>query len=204
MLEAHLDARSIRSAWSISLQSVVWTLAAGTAAIGVGVLEGSAVLVALGAVGLVDAIGSIALCSHFWRARRGVGDDAGREALVHRLVVIGLFVAGLSAIALGALRVRAPGSGSPSAASVALAAASVVVLAYLAVSKSRVASRLGSQALRADGHLSALGASQSAVAVVGTGLGALPSVGWADRADPAAACVVGLVALAVAASHVRA
>ena len=60
----------IHSAWLVSLQSVIWTMAASAVAIALGITGDSAVLVAFGAIGLVDALGSVALVFHFRHARR--------------------------------------------------------------------------------------------------------------------------------------
>ena len=49
--------RHARSAFVVSLVSVVWTVGSGGAAIALGVASRSAVLVAFGAIGFVDAAG---------------------------------------------------------------------------------------------------------------------------------------------------
>jgi divalent metal cation (Fe/Co/Zn/Cd) transporter len=79
-------------------------------------------------------------------------------------------------------------------AGVALAAASTAVLAVLAVTKRRVGGAIPSQALMADGLLSATGALLGLVTVAGTGLTAVFGWWWVD---PLAAAAVAGAALAV-------
>jgi hypothetical protein len=62
------QSRSIRLARS--LVSVVWTVIASSVAIALGITGNSAVLVAFGAIGFVDALGSVALVYHFRHALR--------------------------------------------------------------------------------------------------------------------------------------
>jgi divalent metal cation (Fe/Co/Zn/Cd) transporter len=64
----------------------------------------------------------------------------------------------------------------------------------------RIAERVPSAALRSDGHLSAIGATQAGVVLVGSLLTAQWSVTWADNA---AALVVGVVAIVLAISTWR-
>jgi divalent metal cation (Fe/Co/Zn/Cd) transporter len=191
----------VRSAWLVSLLSVVWTVLAGGVAIALGVTHHSAVLVAFGAIGFVDAAGSVALVYHF---RHGLRHDAlsdRLEKIAHRVVLIGLFLVGLSAVCVGSIRLVTGASGGQSGAGTVLAATSLVVLAVLSAIKQRLARRVASNALLSDGHLSGVGAMQAGVALFGTG--ASSWFGW-TWADALAATIVGLVAIAVAVTTMNA
>src|SRR4051794_37915406 len=189
-----------RSALTVSLLSVGWTVVTSATAIAIGVAENSAVLVAFGAVGCVDAIGSVALAYHFSHSLRhdALSDDL--ERLAHRVVVVGLTVVGLAAIVGGGVRLVTGAHGSSSATGIVLAGASLVVLAVLSSWKRRVARRIGSDALTADAHLSAIGAALAAVTLLGTASAAW--FGW-EAADAIATVIVGIGALLLAASSWR-
>ncbi|MBV8981279.1 MAG: cation transporter [Acidimicrobiia bacterium] len=183
----------VRAAFVVSVLSIVWTVLTGCAAVALGVMSGSVVLVAFGAVGALDALGSAALAHHF---RHGLRHDVlsqDLERLAHRIVTIGLVVVGVAAVFGGVLRLWLGGARASSDAGTVVAGSSVVVLIVLARRKVVLARKVGSPALRSDGHLSAVGAAQAAVTLVGT-LTAL--VGW-HGADPTAAVAVGAVAFSV-------
>ena len=77
----------MRSAWLVSLQSVVWTVSASCVAIGLGVVDHSAVLVAFGAIGFVDVLGSVALVYHFRHTLRHDVLSERLEQIAHRVVI---------------------------------------------------------------------------------------------------------------------
>lgn len=184
----------IRSAWLVSVLAVVWSVASAGVAIGIGVAGGSAVLVAFGAIGFVDALGSVALVYHFRHARRHDVLAEHLEHAAHRVVTVGLIAVGAGAVAISVVRLAAGVSGEPPTAGIVVAAVALLVLAVLSTWKIAVAGRVGSPALRADGHLSRVGASQAAVTLLGTFAARAFDLGWVDAA---AAIVVGLVAIAV-------
>jgi divalent metal cation (Fe/Co/Zn/Cd) transporter len=177
----------------VSLQSVAWTLFAGWGAIVIGVASGSLVLAAFGAVGLVDALGSIALAHHFRHGLRHARLADHLERLAQRIVIAGLLVVGAGALVAGSTRLAHDHRITSPAAGTCLAAASLVILTTLSVRKRRLARLVASSALRSDGHLSAVGAAQAAVTLAGV-LTAM--IGW-RWADPAAAMAVGAVATMV-------
>jgi divalent metal cation (Fe/Co/Zn/Cd) transporter len=180
----------------VSLLSAAWTLVAGSLAIAVGVRDGSGVLVALGAIGLLDAAASVILAEHFAHARRHERASDRREQIAHRAVTVGLMCVGLATAAVSIWRLAANESGHASGASVVLAGASFVALIGLARWKRSLALCVRSRALLGDSRLSLIGAAQSAIAVAGTITTEELHWGWAD---PAAALGVGIVALAVGA-----
>jgi divalent metal cation (Fe/Co/Zn/Cd) transporter len=185
----------VRSAWFVSVVSVVWTVAASSVAIGLGVTGNSAVLVAFGAIGFVDALGSVALVYHFRHALRHDELSERLEQIAHRTVVIGLLSVGVGAVVSGAVRLIVESTGGSSVAGTALAGISLVVLIGLSARKQRLARRVGSNALLADGRLSGVGAMQAGVTLFGTA--AASGLHW-DWADALAASLVGLVAIGVA------
>jgi divalent metal cation (Fe/Co/Zn/Cd) transporter len=182
-----------RSAWRVSVQSVVWTVVAGSSAVAVGLRQRSVVLVAFGAIGVVDAVGSAALAHHF---RHSVRHDEFSEQLerrAHRIVLVGLFVVGCGAIVGSVARLVSGSAAQPSGAGVVLGATSLIVLTGLSARKRRLAALVSSGALRSDGHLSAVGAAQAGVTLAGTATSAWFTWDWADAT---AALVVGCGAVA--------
>jgi divalent metal cation (Fe/Co/Zn/Cd) transporter len=187
-------ANDMHAAFLVSLASVAWTVAAGGVAIALGIAGSSAVLVAFGAIGFVDAAGSVALAYHFYHGIRHDALAEHLERLAHRVVVAGLFLVGMGAVVAGIVRLATGAHADDSFAGSLLAAISLVVLAVLSMRKQRLAPRVGSPALLADGRLSAVGAAQAAVALFGT---AARGFGW-SWADALAATVVGIVAMTTA------
>lgn len=184
----------LRAAWLVSVLAVVWTLASGSAAVAIGVTGGSAVLVAFGAIGFVDALGSAALVYHFRHALRHDALADHLERAAHRVVMAGLLSVGLGAIAISVVRLVGHHTGEAPAAGIVLAAVSLGVLLVLSTWKIAVSARLPSAALRADGLLSRVGAAQAVVTLAGTGLARW--LGW-TWVDAVAAIVVGAGAVVV-------
>jgi divalent metal cation (Fe/Co/Zn/Cd) transporter len=180
----------------VSVQSVVWTTLSGAASITLGFVGNSAVLVAFGSIGWVDAVGSIALVRHFRHGLRNheLSDDL--ERLAHQIVLVGLMLVGCAAIVGGLARLATHKTGDDARGAALLAAVSMVSLALLSVRKRQIARRVSSSALRSDAHLSGVGATQAAVALVGTA--AAQWFGW-HSADAETTAVIGCVAVAVAA-----
>ena len=185
------------AAWLVSVQSIVWTACASSAAIVLGLIGDTLVLVALGAIGFVDGVGSVALAYHFHHARRHDALSERLELVAHRIVVGGLGVVGVGAIVVSVVRLISGSSGDASVAGTALAAVSVVMLTVLSRRKRLIARKVPSLALLSDGHLSGVGAAQAAIALVGAA-----TTRWFDWpwADASAALVVGSVAVALAIS----
>jgi divalent metal cation (Fe/Co/Zn/Cd) transporter len=187
----------INAGLRISVLSIAFTLATSAASIALGIATSTVVLLAFGAVGLLDAIGSSALAYHFRHALRHDELSEELERIAHRIVIAGLFVVGLTAVVVGLVRLALGASSATTAASIALAAVSLVGLCVLAWRKSVIARRVGSAALRSDGHLSAIGAAQAVVALLGTA--AAYWFSW-SFADAVATTAVGVLAIAVSAT----
>ncbi len=97
----------VHTAWLVSVQSIVWTVLASSAAVVLGVAGHIVVLVALGAVGLVDGIGSAALVYHFHHARRRDQLSERIEKVAHYVVILGLLFVGLGTIIVSSVRLAA-------------------------------------------------------------------------------------------------
>jgi divalent metal cation (Fe/Co/Zn/Cd) transporter len=181
----------IAAARRVSEISVAFSLVASTLAVGLGVSASSIVLTAFGAVGYVDALGSVALVHHFRHAQQHESLEDRFEHRAHLVVAVGLLVVGSAAIVASGLRLTSDNDADVAAAGVALAASSFVCLLVLARRKQRLGAMVPSPALVADGHLSAVGAGQALVTLAG--VGATRWFGWSN-ADAIAAGVVGTVA----------
>jgi divalent metal cation (Fe/Co/Zn/Cd) transporter len=184
------------SALTVSVQSVVWTVLSSAAAITFGLEANSAVLVAFGLIGCVDALGSVALVHHFRHGLRNDELSDRLEALAHTVVLVGLTLVGTAAIVGGSVRLAAHQAGEDSVGAAVLAGISLIALMLLSARKRQVAHRVSSGALLSDAHLSGVGAAQAAVALLGTA--ATRWFGW-HSADATATVVVGCVAVGVAA-----
>jgi divalent metal cation (Fe/Co/Zn/Cd) transporter len=185
----------VNAAFVVSALSAAWTVAASSASIALGLRSHTMVLVAFGAIGFVDAIGSLALVYHFRHALRHDRISDALETLAHRIVLVGLLLVGCLAVVGGLARLAMGKSGEASNAGVLLAAVSLVALTVLSVRKQALARRVSSNALRSDGHLSAIGAMQAGVTLMGTTATRWLAWHWADAA---ATTVVGCVAVTLA------
>jgi divalent metal cation (Fe/Co/Zn/Cd) transporter len=179
--------RSAIAGLRISRTSFIWTLVAGICSILIGLAANSLVLVAFGAVGFFDAAGSATLIIHFRHSLRHDRLSDRHEKLALGVITVGMAILGVGTAVEGLHRLigHVPGERAPGG--VVLAAISAVVLGVLAMRKHRIAPRIPSHALRADGWLSTLGAGLALVTLAGTGLES--AFGW-SWIDPAAALAV--------------
>lgn len=186
----------LRAGVRVSAVSIVWTVSASAASIGLGIASGSLVLIAFGAVGVFDAIGSAVLVAHFRHAIRHDTISVRRERVAQLVVATGLLIVGSATIVAAVTRLVRKDHAHASVAGLVVSAASIVVLAVLATMKRRIGLRVPSRALRADGGLSAVGAGTALAALVGAALNQAAGWWWMD---PGAACAiaVGAVGLAV-------
>src|SRR5258708_2216692 len=112
----------------VSELSIAWSIVASTGAVVIGVASRSAALVAFGAVGYVDMVGSIALVHHFRHAQRTDAFSDHFEQRAHRIVTVGLFSVGVAAVGVSGVRLIAGQTSDTPVAGVVLAALSAVVL----------------------------------------------------------------------------
>ena len=185
-------------ALTISLVSLVWTLVAGSAAIGIGLSTKSLVLVAFGGIGLLDAVGSASLVIHFRHSLHHEAPSDHLEKVALRIIAVGMALIGISTGTISVYRLTRTSSSSANWYGVALAAVSIGVLGGLSIFKSRLARQLRSRALQSDGWVSLMGALLAAITVAGIGIEA--ALGWRWVDSLAALCVAsGAVVLSVVA-----
>ncbi|HEX3705800.1 MAG TPA: cation transporter [Mycobacteriales bacterium] len=192
--------QNLKAGLTASAASIAWTACSSAAAITFGMLAGSIVLVAFGAVGVFDMCGSIALVLHFRHAIRHESFSERHEAVALRLVTFGLAVVGLATLAASILRLVRTGHTTEPVGGIVVAGCSIVVLGFLGVRKRRLGRVIPSPALVADGWLSLIGGGTAAGTVVGLVLNKTLDWSWPD---PVAAMVVAVAALAVAAANLR-
>jgi divalent metal cation (Fe/Co/Zn/Cd) transporter len=143
--------------------TIAWTLAVAVAAIAAGVKASSIALIGLG---LESAIELLAAAIVIWQLR------GGQEREPRAVLVIGVtFLAGALYLSTESIRELAGQDHSgKSAAGLAVAAAALVVMSLLAVSKRRTGKALGSRVLAADAAETALAAAAAAAALAGVSL----------------------------------
>jgi divalent metal cation (Fe/Co/Zn/Cd) transporter len=147
-----------------------------------------------GCTGFLDAAGSTALVIHFRHALRHEAFSERHERIAFLIVNGGLVVVAVSTAAESVSRLVSRSHGEKSVVGIVVAAVSIAVLALLARRKIALGRAIPSQALFADGLLTATGAVLAVVTVVGA---VLSSFGW-WLADPFAALAVAAGALGVA------
>jgi divalent metal cation (Fe/Co/Zn/Cd) transporter len=172
-------ARDVAWAIRLSVFTIAWNLVFGVLAVVVATATGSSSLVGFGLDAVVDAAASVVLV---WRFREERVDERRAqhiEGIALRVVGVALVCAAtyVSARSIVSLAGHAGPEGSLFAR--VLAAASAVVLPFLARAKVRVAGRLGSRALRADGILTAAAGLLAIISLAAAGLDSL-GLWWAD------------------------
>ena len=184
----------LRSGVRVSALSIAWTLVSSAVSIVIGARSANLALIAFGCTGLLDAAGSVALVVHFRHALKHETFSERHERVAFLIVTGGLVLVALTIVVESVSRLLTQTHGAETAAGIGVAAASVIVLAALSRRKVALGRAIPSQALFADGLLSATGAVLAVVTVLGTLLSAL---GW-WWADPVAALVVAVGALGMA------
>lgn len=161
--------------------TVAWNTVVGGAAVATAISTGSLSLIGFGINAVVDSSVSVLLVWRFHAEDRGHVERAERaEARAEHLAGIA-FV--LIAIYLAIQSTRAlldSGTSETTGFGIAEAAASLLVLPFLARAKYALAMRIGSRALRADSLLTASGVSLSAVALAALVVQSELGWWWAD------------------------
>jgi divalent metal cation (Fe/Co/Zn/Cd) transporter len=160
--------------------SVGWALLVGATSLAAGLAANSTALVGFGLNSLVDGTASSILVWRFRHERLGArpSDELERRAAQAIGVILLLIALYLGARAISALAEGSAPEASP--LGVALTSASMLVLPVLARAKLRLAAPLESQALRADGVLSAAGAMLAAATLASLVLNTALDWWWAD------------------------
>ncbi len=171
----------VRRGEKLEYFTIAWNGAEALVSIAAGIIAGSISLIGFGLDSVIEAASGAAL---LWRLRRDA--DPSRRATAERsaLKIVGwcflalaLYIVCESAAAL--VRRETPERSIPG---IVLAAASLIVMPVLAAAKRRVASGIGSQAMKADSRQSDFCAYLSAILLGGLLLNALFGSWWADPA----------------------
>lgn len=176
---------AVRRALAISWISIGWGALAGGASIAVGAQSASLALIGSGAGVLIDLSSSAVLV---WRFRHPGHQRA--EGIAHLVAASALTSLAVVLAAFAVLRLVSGASADPDLAAIVTAALSLAVLPMIAWRKYAVARDVPSPALRADAHITLVGASTALVSLLGL---ALTRAGF-GRGDALAALVVALVA----------
>jgi divalent metal cation (Fe/Co/Zn/Cd) transporter len=179
--------RDLEKAVSASVLTIVWDTVLGAIAIGTAVVTGSVALAAFGLDAAIDAGASVLLVRRFRAELRHahLGHSHERQALAVVGIALLTFGALIAAGSVHALITQNP--PDVSAFALGQAVASVVFLPPLAFWKRKLASRLGSRALRGDSILTAAGAMLALLAFLGLLLERTLGLWWAD---PVAALLI--------------
>ena len=182
---AQLERRARLLAWGGN----AWHVIEFGVALGAGLVAGSIALVAFGFDSFIEALSGLVIVWLF----SGQKESAGRsERRAQRLIAATYFV--LAAyIAVESIRDLAAGHHpATSWVGIGLAAVTAPTMPLLATAKRRVGHRLGSAATVSEAEQNQICAYLSVALLVGLLLNALEGWWWAD---PAAALVIGAVAL---------
>jgi divalent metal cation (Fe/Co/Zn/Cd) transporter len=177
---SHARHDNIVAAVRWSALSVAWALVVAIASLVAGFAADSTALVGFGLASLLDGSASSVLVRRFRHERLDLrpSDELERRA-AQAIGAVMFLIAGY--LAVRAIMALAEGSGPESSAlGVVLTGASILVLPVLAAAKLRLAKPLRSQALRADGVISAAGAVLAAATLLGLVFNTALGLWWAD------------------------
>jgi divalent metal cation (Fe/Co/Zn/Cd) transporter len=180
-------ARLGRRAQLLAAASVSYNTVEAVVAIAAGMVAGSVALIGFGLDSVVEVSSALVI---LWQFRARLPQSREQQAL--RLIALSFFA--LAAyVAVDSVRVLATGAEPDSSpVGIALAAASLVVMPWLAWAQRRTGRALHSTAVVADSTQTRLCAWMSAVLLVGLGLNA--ALGW-SWADPVAGLLIAGIAL---------
>jgi divalent metal cation (Fe/Co/Zn/Cd) transporter len=176
------QAANVQKGIRIEVFTIVWMVVEAAVSIGAGILSGSALLIAFGIDSVIELVsGGILL----WRLRveaRGNDTEQVERAERQAAWVVGICLALLCVYvlvsALYGLVTGARPESSP--VGIAIAAAAMLVMPWLAVTKRRMAEHLHSGALRGDAASSMTCAYMAGTVLVGLVLNTLVHWWWAE------------------------
>jgi divalent metal cation (Fe/Co/Zn/Cd) transporter len=188
-----------------SLISIAWSLAAGVAAIVVGLAANALSLLAYGLDAAVDGAASATILLDLRVELRGGSPPVHRRA--ERTVGSALVLIGAVVSVQSVRRLRSGAGPDHTSLGIAIAIASALVLPPLAAWKVWLGRRLHSPALIGDGFLTGAGGALAAVTLAGMVLDRSLGWWWADPAAAAAIAVflvvAGVLTLRDRGSHAR-
>ena len=170
--------------------TIGYNLVESVVAVVAGHRAGSAALVGFGLDSLIEVSSASALAWQF--SARDAAVREAREARTLRLVALSFFALAAYVAVGSTIGLTGAHAARPSTTGIVLAAVSLLVMPVLSVAQRRAGRELGSRSAVADSQQTMLCSYLSAVLLVGLGVNA--ALGW-TWADPAAALVIGAVAL---------
>jgi divalent metal cation (Fe/Co/Zn/Cd) transporter len=180
-------------AWALTALTIGWNAIEAVVAITSGVLTSSIALIGFGLDSVIEVSSALVIV---WRLARQASDHAANERAERRAVrlIAGSFFAIALYVTMDAVLKLTGLADEPAESTIGLAltALSLVVMPSLAWAKRRVATGLGSAALRADSAQTQLCTYLSAVVLVGLAANALAGWWWMD---PLAGLVVAALAV---------
>lgn len=182
--------RYLRIALSLSAISIAWNGVAGTIAVYVALSTGGLALLGFGVDAVIDSVASVALIWRFLAEASRPERAARVEILAERVVGIALIALAVYLVVASARSLAVQAHPEPSFVGVALLLASAAALPPLAYAKNRVASRLGSGALRADSVLTAAAGLLALIGLASLALSEAFGFWWADAG---AALIVAVI-----------
>jgi divalent metal cation (Fe/Co/Zn/Cd) transporter len=169
----------VRRSRRLNYATLAYNSLEGMLSISAGLLAGSIVLVGFGADSLIELTAGVAA---LWRLQADLNPARRERAEQQTLRVIGCCFLALAAYvsfeAIGALASRAAPDRSP--LGVGIAAASLIVMPFLARAKRAVAFQLCSGALAAEAKQTLICTYLSAILLTGLGLNGVWGWWWAD------------------------
>jgi cation diffusion facilitator family transporter len=190
---ASADARLRRQAWWLTAATIAWNVVEAIVAIGSGLAAGSIALVGFGLDSLVEVSSALVIA---WRLSRQSSDPEANERAERRaarLIAVTFFLIATYVTYDAASKLLGFGAEPErSWLGLAITAASIVVMPTLAWAKRRVATGLGSVALKADAAETQLCWYLSIVVFVGLAANGLLGWWWMD---PLAGLVVAGLAI---------
>lgn len=176
------DVAALRSGIAIEWWTIGWMVLEAAVSLGAGVAAGSVALLAFGADSVIELISAGVLLRRL-RVEQAGGCAGEVQAAERRasglvgglLLLLAVWVVGS---VLRDVLTHAQPESSP--AGLVIAAASTLVMPWIVATKRRVASRIGSAALRADAACGIVCAYMAATLLAGLALRALFGWWWAD------------------------
>ena len=175
-------AANVRTGVRIEVFTVLWMAVEAVVSIGAGVLAGSALLVAFGLDSVIELVSGGILLWRLWGEERGEGTEQVERAehVATWVVAIALALLCLYVLVTSIYGLVSRARPESSLAGIVIAAAAVVVMPLLGVTKRRLAGCLDSSALRGDAASSFTCGYMAVTVLLGLGLNALFHWWWAE------------------------
>jgi divalent metal cation (Fe/Co/Zn/Cd) transporter len=172
----------VRKGIRVEVVTVLWMIAEAAVSIVAGVMAGSALLTAFGIDSVIELVSGATLLWRLTVEARGEETEQVERAeqrsawiVAASLVLLCLYVLGTAVIGI-VLRARPESS----IGGIIIAAAAVIVMPLLGLTKRRLAARLGSGAMRGDAASSFTCGFMAAAVLLGVGLNALFHWWWVE------------------------